>query len=280
MDIGRLIGILLFVVTPFIVLLGGIALFPHLCRRWGWFKTNYRGVSIPCGYGVIWWAFGTVLYAELAWVAAPETRALSLAFLCATFGFGLVGLIDDLWGSAEVKGLRGHLRALRQGKVTTGVLKAVGGLAIATVIAWLLQDGWERVLGALLIALMANGMNLFDMRPGRAVSVFLVLAVAVVVYLLRTGQSLTAAMLGFMMAAALLMRRRDAAGEAMMGDVGSNLLGGVLGVSLVAGLPLWAQGVIVLMLVALHIAAERVSLSRWIEQNPWARQLDQWTGVR
>jgi len=62
--------------------------------------------------------------------------------------------------------------------------------------------------------------------------------------------------------------------------VGSNLLGGVLGVSLVAGLPMWAQGVILLLLVALHIAAERVSLSTWIEQTPWARRLDQWTGVR
>lgn len=277
---GRLIAIILFIAAPFVVLLGGIASFPTLCRHWNWLKTNYRGRVVPCSYGVIWWAFCSVLYAELAWAAAPETRSLSLAFLISAFGFGLLGLIDDLWGSAEAKGLRGHLRSLRQGKLTTGLLKAVGGLTVAMVTASLLHTGWAMLLSGFLIALMANAMNLLDMRPGRAVSVFLVLSVVVVIYLLRSEQALTAALLGFLMAAALLLRRRDAAAEAMMGDVGSNLLGGVLGVSLAAGSPLWAQGMILALLVALHIATERISLSQWIENTPWARYLDRMTGVR
>lgn len=273
-------GIVLFVAAPFVVLLGGIALFPRLSRRWGWVRPNYRGKSVPSSYGVIWWAFCTVLYAELTWAAAEEVRPLALAFLMAALGFGALGLIDDLWGSGEVKGVRGHLRALRQGRLTTGMLKAGGGLAVALAAASVLQTGAAMLLGTLLTALMANAMNLLDLRPGRAVSVFLVLSVATVVYLLRTEQALAAAMLGFLMAAALLMRRYDSAGEAMMGDVGSNLLGGVLGVALVAGLPLWAQGVVLALLVALHIAVERVSLSQWIESTPWAQRLDRLTGVR
>ncbi len=277
---GRVITIILFVAAPFVVLLVSIAAFPQLAQRWNWLKANYRGKVVPCSYGVIWWAFCSVLYAELAWASDSETRALSMAFFLAAFGFGLLGLIDDLWGGTEFRGLRGHLRALRQGRVTTGVLKAVGGLALAMAIASLLQNGWAVLPAGLLIALMANAMNLLDMRPGRAVSVFLVLSVVVVVNLLRTEQALTAALLGFLMAAALLLRRRDAAGEAMMGDVGSNLLGGVLGVSLVAGLPLWAQATVLLLLVALHVAAERVSLTQWIENTPWAHQIDRWTGVR
>jgi UDP-N-acetylmuramyl pentapeptide phosphotransferase/UDP-N-acetylglucosamine-1-phosphate transferase len=277
---GRLIAVIFFMAAPFVVLLGGIATFPKLCRRWNWLKANYRGKAVPCSYGIIWWAFCSVLYAELAWTADTETRPLPAAFWLSAFGFGLLGLADDLWGSPEFKGLRGHLRALRQGEVTTGLLKAVGGLALAMVIASLLQTGWAVLVAGLLIALMANAMNLLDMRPGRAVSAFLVLSVVVVIYLLRTEQALTAALLGFLMAAALLLRRRDAAGEAMMGDVGSNLLGGVLGVSLVAGLPLWAQAIVLFLLATLHIAAERVSLSQWIENTPWARQLDRMTGVR
>jgi UDP-N-acetylmuramyl pentapeptide phosphotransferase/UDP-N-acetylglucosamine-1-phosphate transferase len=277
---GRLMAIVLFVAAPFVVLLGGIAAFPRLCRRWNWLKRNYRGKVVPCSYGVIWWVFCSVLYAELTGMAAPGTRPLSLAFLVSAFGFGLLGLVDDLWGSTEVKGLRGHLRALRQGRVTTGLLKAGGGLAVALVVASLLQTGWVVLMSSLLIALMANTMNLLDMRPGRAVSAFLVLSAVVVVYLLRTNQALTAAMLGFLMAAAVLLRRHDAAGEAMMGDVGSNLLGGVLGASLVAGIPLWTQGMILLLLVALHFVAERVSLSQWIETTPWMRRLDRMTGVR
>ncbi|MCS7309855.1 MAG: hypothetical protein NZ741_06500 [Armatimonadetes bacterium] len=275
-----MIGIVLFVAAPFVVLLGGIALFPRFSRRWGWLRPNYRGRLVPTSYGVIWWGFCTVLYAELAWAAEEQTRPLTIAFLLSALGFGLLGLVDDLWGSGEVKGLRGHLRALSQGRVTTGLLKAVGGSAVAIAVAFLLQTGWTILMSALLIALTANAMNLLDMRPGRAVSVFLVLSVVVVVYLLRTEQALTAALLGFLMAAALLMRRYDAAGEAMMGDVGSNLLGGVLGVALVAGLPLWAQAAVLALLIALHIAAERVSLSQWIENTPWAQQLDRITGVR
>ncbi|MDW8104789.1 MAG: hypothetical protein RMK92_07215 [Armatimonadota bacterium] len=277
---GRMIGIVLFVAAPFVVLLGGIALFPRFSRRWGWLRPNYRGRLVPTSYGVIWWGFCTVLYAELAWAAEEQMRPLPIAFLLSALGFGLLGLVDDLWGSGEVKGLRGHLRALSQGRVTTGLLKAVGGGAVAIAVAFLLQTGWTILMSALLIALTANAMNLLDMRPGRAVSVFLVLSVVVVVYLLRTEQALTAALLGFLMAAALLMRRYDAAGEAMMGDVGSNLLGGVLGVALVAGLPLWAQAAVLALLIALHIAAERVSLSQWIENTPWAQQLDRMTGVR
>ncbi len=276
----RLLAILLFVGAPFVVLLTGIGAFPALSRRYRWLKPNYRGRLVPCSYGIIWWAFGTVLYAELVWVASPDMRPQAMAFLITTFGFGLLGLIDDLWGSTEAKGLRGHLQALRQGRITTGMLKATGGLVVAFVGALLLEPGWDFVVGGLLIALMANAMNLLDMRPGRAVSVFLVLSVVVVVYLLRTEQSLTAAMLGFLMAAALLMRRRDAAGQAMMGDVGSNLLGGVLGVAVVAGCPLWLESVVLILLVALHVAAERVSLSHWIEQTAWARRLDRLTGVR
>jgi len=277
---ARLIAIILFVGAPFVVLLGGIAVFPKLCRRWNWLKANYRGEVVPCSYGVIWWAFCSVLYAELAWTADSETRALSVAFLLAAFGFGLLGLIDDLWGGTEFRGLRGHLRALRQGKVTTGLLKAAGGLALAMAIASLLQTGWAVLPAGLLIALMANAMNRLDMPPGRAASVFLVPSVAAAVYLSRSEQALTAALLGFLMAAALLLRRRDAAGEAMMGDVGSNLLGGVLGVSLVAGLPLWTEATVLLLLAALHVAAERVSLSQWIENTPWAHQIDRWMGVR
>ncbi len=277
---GRTIGIVLFVAAPFIVLLGGIALFPALSLRWGLVRRNYRGWLIPRGYGIIWLAFGAVLYGELTWIADASARPLSLSFLLVTVGFGLLGLADDLWGSEEAKGLRGHLGALRHGRVTTGLVKAVGGLVAGVVTAYLLEPDWGALVGGLLIALMANAMNLLDMRPGRAVSVFLVLSVVVVVYLLRTEQTLTAALLGFMMASALLLRRRDAAGEAMMGDVGSNLLGGVLGVSIVAGCPLWLEGMVLALLVALHVAAERVSLSQWIERTDWARRLDRMTGIR
>jgi UDP-N-acetylmuramyl pentapeptide phosphotransferase/UDP-N-acetylglucosamine-1-phosphate transferase len=67
----------------------------------------------------------------------------------------------------------------------------------------------------------------------------------------------------------------------MLGDTGSNLLGGLLGLGLVLAVhSLIGRVVILLCLLALHFLAERVSLTRVIEQNPILRKLDALTGVR
>ena len=50
--------------------------------------------------------------------------------LFAAFGFGLLGFIDDVLGG-EDRGFRGHISALGRGRLTTGMLKLIGGAAIA-----------------------------------------------------------------------------------------------------------------------------------------------------
>ena len=54
--------------------------------------------------------------------------------LFAVFGFGFLGLVDDLAAVGEDRGFHGHLGALREGRVTTGMLKLVGGAAVAIVL--------------------------------------------------------------------------------------------------------------------------------------------------
>ncbi len=67
----------------------------------------------------------------------------------------------------------------------------------------------------------------------------------------------------------------------MMGDTGSNLLGATLGLSLAAppvNIPVRLTAL--LLLLALHILAERLSLTKLIEQKPFLQRLDRLTGVR
>lgn len=94
-------------------------------------------------------------------------------------GIGVLGFVDDTWGTKRIKGLRGHLRAvLREHTLTTGFLKATGGATLALFLGWRLSPDIPIValLNAALIALSANAINLLDLRPGRAGGVFLVLA--------------------------------------------------------------------------------------------------------
>ncbi|MDR1295717.1 MAG: hypothetical protein LBK59_12345, partial [Bifidobacteriaceae bacterium] len=92
------------------------------------------------------------------------------------------GLVDDMAGETDIKGLSGHLRVLAGGKVTTGAAKILligaGGLAAATMDAcgrvgrrwpappWCAAAGIG--LDAGMIALSAHVINLCDLRPGRA----------------------------------------------------------------------------------------------------------------
>src|SRR5213078_4496494 len=93
------------------------------------------------------------------WLALAR-RPADLAPAICVVGFGAFGLVDDLWGDPGAKGLRGHLRALLGGRVTTGAVKAIGGAAVALLAGRMLHAGWAMLLAALLIALCANAFNL------------------------------------------------------------------------------------------------------------------------
>lgn len=234
---------------------------PWVLRRLGLEKTNFQGQPIGNGAGLLFLAFAA------PWLSAAPERVDWLA-AAAAVGYGILGLVDDRWGTAEFKGLKGHLRALRSGRVTTGFLKAAGGVALALGLAWRLHPGWEALAAAPLIALGANLFNLLDLRPLRALKGFWIMGGALAV----GGPPLVPALLGLSVPYAVLEARR----RLMLGDTGSNLLGGVVGTAAAATLPVWSQGILVVLLLGFHLWAEKNSLSRWIEARPWARAVDDW----
>ncbi len=250
---------------------------PAIAHRLGLMTMNFRGERVVLGYGVTLWLPLSVLYALL--VNACCARLVT-AFLVVILGMGALGTLDDWLGDTSARGLRGHLQALRQGRVTTGLLKLVGGLMIAAVAAASLsRDLPVAALYTILIALSANGMNLMDLRPGRAISLFLVFGLCILAFTAWKHSSLAYILLPTWIAAAF-WRRRDANGQAMMGDSGSNPLGAVLGVSIAAMGSVTLAALVTVVLLALHVVAERVSISSVIERTPWLQRLDRLTGVR
>jgi UDP-GlcNAc:undecaprenyl-phosphate GlcNAc-1-phosphate transferase len=235
-----------------------------------WTRVNHRGepVTLLEGPAV---AAGAVLaqffYSERARSSARPAQALALAGAGA-FGFGVY---DDLAGSGKRRGLRGHLGALANGEVTTGAVK-LGGLGVTGLASALLLGGEpaDVVINAGLVAGGANLLNLFDLRPGRAIKVATLSAALIKAGAPERGGQAVAAPLG----AALALLPDDLGERAMLGDAGANALGAMLGGAAAVSLPRPARIALLAGIVALTGASEKVSFTKVIERTPPLRWLD------
>ena len=187
-------------------------------------------------------------------------------------GSGAFGLVDDVAGSADRRGLKGHVAGLLHGEVTTGALKILGIGGTAVLAALLMDRGRLRPIGtpaaAVLIAGSANLMNLFDLRPGRALKVALLADLP----LLFIDPELATVPI----ATGAVVARDDLAGHSMMGDTGSNPLGDVLGAAWARHLGTRGRLVAAAGVVALMLSSEKVSFSRVIDAHPVLHAIDQW----
>ena len=128
------------VVLAFLVGFGAlrlvVAIAPELLAAAALARTNYRGKALPTP-GAARGARGAVRGGRAHRVRGAARRRPSRARRHAPAhalrvrGFGLLGLLDDLLGAGGDQGFAGHLRALVQGRVTTGMIKLIGGAALA-----------------------------------------------------------------------------------------------------------------------------------------------------
>jgi UDP-GlcNAc:undecaprenyl-phosphate/decaprenyl-phosphate GlcNAc-1-phosphate transferase len=266
--------VLLFVLPPLLY---------WLLKRIKRVEPNYRKETIPSSYGVVIVLWSGLMLWATAWLYSPLRPQVKL-WLVTLVGFGALGLLDDLKGDKTIKGLRGHFAAAGKGKITTGFVKAVGGVLLAFFLSWRLHAGNppKLVIDAALIALCANFFNLLDLRPGRAGAIFLTLNAVVLWFSVQTsGWFWGVPLVTLIVLPTLIVWERDARAQVMMGDVGSNVLGASLALAIIeAGMSATVRGVVVLLLVGVHLLAERVSLTKLIESNPLLRFLDGLTGVR
>lgn len=236
-----------------------------------WGRTNHRGEPVTLLEGP-----AVVAGAAAAGLLAPgvpgRTRA---AALLAGAGSGLLGGYDDLAGSAASRGFKGHLTALARGEVTSGAVKILGigaaGLAAAAVAGSPAPSRTGRAFDALvngaIIAGSANLMNLFDLRPGRAIKVGVIAGTPLA--LAGRSSAVAAAPLGA--AAALLPE--DLGERAMLGDTGSNALGALLGLA-ATRLGRRPRLAVLTAVAGLNAASEFVSFTKVIAGNPVLNRID------
>jgi len=272
-------------------------------RRWPpagektWSRSNHRGepVTLLEGPAVAVGAVTAQVMGEVvAAVAAYRTAARAAArpsalvthppaspsaspFAVAGLGALAFGVLDDLRGSAARRGLRGHLGALAHGEVTTGTVK-LAGLAASGLGAALLQGGApaDVAINSGLVAGGANLLNLFDLRPGRAIKVA-ALSAGLIAAGGTGGGAGAAAGLAAVAApagAALALLPADLAEQAMLGDAGANALGALLGAAAARSLPRPARLGLLAGIAALTVASEKVSFTKVIAASPPLNWLD------
>jgi len=240
-------------------------------------RDNFLGREIPGSVGFVFSLSYVLVYVlvivfekerPLVWIGPKESLLILVLGMC------FLGLLDDLLGSRETRGFKGHVREAVRRRFTTGFLKALGGFLLAIAAsAPFSRHIWELFLNGALIALCANLFNLLDMRPGRALKVFFPLLAGVI----ALNWSLENAFIPYLLsvgAVAIVLFPGDMSGRFMLGDSGSNVLGATVGFGIAIGAGTWWKLGVMVLFACLNLLSEKYSFSRIISSNRVLNWLD------
>jgi UDP-N-acetylmuramyl pentapeptide phosphotransferase/UDP-N-acetylglucosamine-1-phosphate transferase len=257
-----------------------------LLERAGVVRENYRGRVIPGAAGCVIAVAALLALAPLAALDeladADSLRPDLDLVLVYVLGVAMLGLIDDLLGGRAPagaperadapRGIRGHARAAASGRISTGLLKALGTLGLALyALAGGKQSAGEYLIGVGVLVLSTNLFNLLDLRPGRAGKALVAIGATLTIVMADTGPLRT---LGLFVGPALVLLPYDLRERAMLGDVGSNVLGGLAGIWLLLTLGTEGEAAALGVLALLTVYGEFRSISVLVERNPLLRRLD------
>ena len=257
-------------------------------RDQGFVTTNYRGAALPFPVGVAIPVTAMLALIPLALVQelGDVTVFKPAAYPAVTYviGVALLGLIDDFAGSglfaatpkleraAPPRGWRGHAREILGGGFSTGAAKAAGSLGLAL----FALSGQHRSVGSYLVGvgvlvLATNVFNLLDLRPGRSAKTLIILGAALSLGAWDASGLWT---VGLFAGPILVLLPFDLRERGMLGDTGSNAIGAVAGVWLVATLSTTGQAIALAVMLLVNVYGEFRSISALIERTPGLRQLD------
>lgn len=219
------------------------------------------GRAVPTAAGLAPVAAGVAAAAA----ADDDDRSVRRLYLPVMAG-ALAGMVDDA-AEGGPRGWRAHWQSVRDGRPSTGILKAalIGLMAGAAASGGVRRRGAARsILTGASAVLAANALNQLDTGPGRAAGAFV--AGYAAVGLMADSTRRDSWLAGLPLAAAVLgYWPHDRRGAVMMGDTGANALGAALGWMAGESLSLRRLVVWTATLLAVNGLLDRWSLSRWVE---------------
>jgi UDP-N-acetylmuramyl pentapeptide phosphotransferase/UDP-N-acetylglucosamine-1-phosphate transferase len=260
-------------------------------RDQGFVTTNYRGAPLPFPTGMAIPVAALIALVPLALVQelGDVTVFKPGAYPAVTYvlGVALLGLIDDFVGSGMFsalrlerataephapRGWRGHAREILGGGFSTGATKAAGSLGLALfALSGQHRSTGEYLLGAGVLVLATNVFNLLDLRPGRSAKALILLGAALS---LGAWDATGLWTVGLFLGPILVLLPFDLRERGMLGDTGSNAIGAVAGLWLVATLSTTGQAIALAVMALVTVYGEFRSISALIERTPGLRQLD------
>lgn len=235
-------------------------------------KANYRGKAIPAIGGIVF--IPILLIAVLLLLFLKRGNPYEyLYYLLLVLCMGFVGVIDDLMGDNRSKGLLRHFRSTLRGSMTTGFIKAlVGFLASCIISLGSSSTLCQYIVNVCIIALFANTINLFDLRPGRALKVYFAFSLILFSFSLgRLDMVVPFLVLGL---SAGLFIPYDLKEICMLGDTGANILGITLGYYSTILMGFAQKRVLLVLLVFVNVITERISITDLIEHNRLLSYID------
>lgn len=233
---------------------------------------NYRGMLIPAIGGIV---FIPIMLATILLLLFlyPQRYSEYQSFLLLVCSMGFAGIVDDLVGDKRIKGIGRHISSTFRGKMTTGFIKAATGIMAATIVCMRVSSGLpELAVNVLVTALWSNTLNLFDLRPGRAIKLY-VLAALLLLY--AALPDITAALpLLALLIGAFAYGSYDLKEVCMLGDTGANILGISLGYYSIILLEGGNRLILAAALFCLNLAAEKISINAMIDSSRILSYLD------
>lgn len=248
-----------------IVTLGSISLVSKMLETSGLLKQNYKGEMIPISMGICFIPAMLINASILSYGNIDSMRLIKiLVLLFGMMSMAFAGFLDDCLGSRKESGLMGHFKALIKGKLTTGAFKAILGGLIGLIVSSIMYNTvLEIVVGTLIIALSTNFMNLLDLRPGRAIKVYLFISVLIFLF----SSTFNKELMMIIVPAVIAYFYYDLKAISMMGDAGSNVIGISIGIFFVIFFGFEVQVAWLILLIVIHFITEKYSLTKLIEKN-------------